>query len=87
MVSEKVTIVNPTGLHLRPAGLFCNTAVNFKCKITFQVRNVTANGKSVLSILGAQVKTGDTIEIVCEGEDEEEALRTMVELVKNKIGE
>lgn len=29
MVSEKVTIKNPTGLHLRPAGLFCRTAMQY----------------------------------------------------------
>ena len=34
MVSGNVTIKNPTGLHLRPAGLFCKTAMEFKSKIT-----------------------------------------------------
>ena len=33
MLSEKVIIKNPTGLHLRPAGLFCKTAMQFECKI------------------------------------------------------
>ena len=35
MVSKKVTIKNPTGLHLRPAGELCNTAMQFKANITF----------------------------------------------------
>ena len=35
MVSKKVTIKNPTGLHLRPAGELCKTAMQFKAKITF----------------------------------------------------
>ena len=34
MVSGKVRIKNPTGLHLRPAGLFCKTAMQFESKIT-----------------------------------------------------
>ena len=74
MVSGKVRIKNPTGLHLRPAGLFCRTAMQFESKIpvTQKSRNddVTANAKSVLSVLGACVKSGDEIEIVCEGKDE-----------------
>lgn len=37
MVSKKVVITNPTGLHLRPAGLFCQTALEFACKITFRI--------------------------------------------------
>lgn len=91
MVSDKVIIKNPTGLHLRPAGLFCKTAMQFGSKITVhkQARHeeVTANAKSVLSVLGACIKSGDEIEIVCEGSDEEEALEVMIQLVRDGLGE
>ena len=73
MVTQKTTIKNTTGLHLRPAGLFCKTAVQFKSKISFQYKDTTANAKSVLSVLGACIKRGDEIELICDGEDEEEA--------------
>ena len=72
MVSKKVTIKNPTGLHLRPAGELCKTAMQFKAKITFSFEGGTSNAKSVLSVLGACVKSGDEIELICEGEDEVE---------------
>ena len=35
MVSGKVTVKNPTGLHLRPAGTLCKQAMQFKSSITF----------------------------------------------------
>ena len=73
MVSGKVTVKNPTGLHLRPAGTLCKQAMQFKSSITFHYGDGnTANAKSVLSVLGACVKCGDEIEMFCEGEDEEE---------------
>ena len=87
MVSQKVVIKNPTGLHLRPAGIFCNTAVRFQSSITYRVRNTTANAKSVLSVLGSCVKAGDEIEIICSGPDEAEALEAMVLAAKNGLGE
>lgn len=88
MVSQKVKIINPTGLHLRPAGIFCQEAMNYISRITFRYGlDATANAKSVLSVLGACIKSGDEIEIVCEGEDEEEALRRLVTLVENGFGE
>lgn len=87
MVSKKVTIKNPTGLHLRPAGIFCNTAVQFDCKVTFQYGNTSANAKSVLSVLGACVKMGDEIVLTCEGKGEEEALAAMVKAVEDGLGE
>lgn len=91
MVSENVTIKNPTGLHLRPAGLFCKTAMDFESKITIYKRTkyeeITANAKSVLSVLGACIKSGDEIRIICEGKDEEKALSAMVKLVQDGLGE
>lgn len=87
MISKKVTIKNPTGLHLRPAGLFCKMALECESKITFRYRESEGNAKSVLSVLGACIKSGDTIEIVCEGKDESKALDAMVELVESGIGE
>lgn len=91
MVSHKVIIKNPTGLHLRPAGLFCKTAMQFGSKITVEKKtrseDVTANAKSVLSVLGACIKSSDEITIVCEGEDEEAALLEMVRIVEEGLGE
>ena len=87
MVTQKTTIKNPTGLHLRPAGLFCKTAVQFQSKITFQFKDITANAKSVLSVLGSCIKRGDEIELICEGDDEEEALEAMLKVIEDGLGE
>jgi phosphocarrier protein len=87
MVSAKVVIKNPTGLHLRPAGILCKEAMNFNSSVSFQFKNTTANAKSVLSVLGACVKSGDEIIFVCEGADEKEALATMVKAVEEGLGE
>ena len=81
-------INNPTGLHLRPAGIFCNTASNYKCKVMFEYDNMlNANAKSVLSVLGACIKSGDEIVLICDGEDEEEAMKAMVEAIESGLGE
>ncbi len=87
MVSQKVVVKNPSGLHLRPAGVLCKIAMTYKSAITFTFRENTANAKSVLSVLGACVKCGDEIEFVCQGEDEEEALKGLVEAVETGLGE
>ena len=88
MVSQKVRIKNPTGLHLRPAGVLCKSAIDYGSVITFKYggENI-ANAKSVLSVLGACIKSGDEIELICEGEDEEIALKEMVALIESGLGE
>ena len=88
MVSQKVLIKNPTGLHLRPAGILCKEAMQYKSLITFRFGDDnTANAKSVLSVLGACIKCGDEIEFVCEGEDEDKALEALVAVVVSGLGE
>lgn len=79
MLSYKVTVRNPSGLHLRPAGLLCGEAIKYKSSITFQYAGGTANAKSVLSVLGACVKS--------EGEDEQAAIDALVALIEGGLGE
>ncbi len=88
MVSQKVKIKNPTGLHLRPAGVLCKSAIEYSSVVTFKYggENI-ANAKSVLSVLGACIKSGDEIELICEGEDEEKALQEMIALIESGLGE
>ena len=69
------------------AGIFSNIANKFECRITFEYENSIANAKSVLSILGAGIKSGDEILLICEGEEEEKALKAMIEAVESGLGE
>ncbi len=87
MVSKKIKIINPAGLHLRPAGELCKTAMDFQASVTFKCGKTTANAKSVLSVLGACVKYGDEIELFCDGPDENEALGELSVLIENGFGE
>lgn len=87
MVSKKIIVKNVSGLHLRPTGLLCNEAMRYQSSIKFQFGNTLTNAKSVLSVLGACVKSGDEIEFICEGTDEEEALAAMISLVESGLGE
>lgn len=87
MIAQRVTVKNPTGLHLRPAGILCKEAMKYKSLITFTFKGGTANAKSVLSVLGACVKSGDEIELICEGIDEKEALSALVRAIESGLGE
>lgn len=87
MVKRKVVVKNPTGLHLRPAGILCNEAVKYKSKVYFKYGDNEANAKSVLSVLGACIKSGTELEFICEGEDEEAAIEGVIASVENGLGE
>ena len=85
MVTQKITVKNQTGLHLRPAGILCRTAMLYKSHISLTYGDTTANAKSVLSVLGAGIKAGDELENTCEGVDEQEAMEAMVKLFESGL--
>lgn len=85
MVKKEIVINNPMGLHLKAAGVLCNTAINYKSSIQFKHGGTTSNAKSVLSVLGACVKEGDTLEFICEGPDEAEALDAVIGVLSQGI--
>lgn len=87
MVSKKVTVNNITGLHMGPAGKFCDEAIKYvDTTIKFKYKeNYEANVKSMLSVLGAGIQSGQEIEIICDGVNEEEALKNLVALVERNF--
>lgn len=87
MIIKKVVINNPTGLHLRPAGILCNEAVKYKSRVYFKYGDNEANAKSVLSVLGACIKSGTELEFLFDGEDEEQAMAGVIGVIENGLGE
>jgi len=88
-VEATVKLLNKVGLHARPAVLFVQTANQFKSEITVTKKggDKQANAKSILDVLSLGAEYGDVITIRAQGGDQEEALKALVELVKNKFYE
>lgn len=87
MQKGKAVILNEKGLHLRPTRVLCDYALKYPCKINIKVREYDVSAKSMLGVLSARIKSGEEIEIVCEGDDEEEALNAILSLIMNKFHE
>lgn len=82
MVHREVQVKKPTGLHARPASLLVAQASKWKSKVTILFNNKTINAKSMLSLLGGGIRTGSLIVVVAEGEDEQEALAAVSDLIE-----
>ena len=87
MLSRKITIKNPSGLHLRPAGVLSQTAMKFKSDIVIEYGEKRIVAKSVLNVMAAGNKSGTEVNLIVEGEDEEEAMKTLVEAIESGLGE
>lgn len=90
MYSEETTIVNATGLHARPASLFCKTASGFSSNVTVKKAGSDGDGvsaKSMLALMTQGLSCGSKIIITADGDDEQEAVKALVQLVESGCGE
>ena len=87
MLSRKITIKNPSGMHLRPAGVLSQTAMKFKSDIIIEYGEKKIVAKSVLNVMAAGIKAGTEVNLIVDGEDEEEAMNTLVEAIESGLGE
>ena len=91
MVSKKVKIINPSGLHLRTATVLSNSVLKYNARLQFAYEKNNVKGvvnlKIILNIVAAGVVQGQEIVITSEGPDEEEALAVAVAAIENGLGE
>ena len=90
MYSKTTNIINPTGIHARPAADFVGAAGKFKSNITIQKVGSTrgpANAKSIIFVLSQGLTKGSVVEIAADGEDEVAAVDTLIALVDSGFGE
>lgn len=87
MVSAKTKIINPMGMHMRPAQLFIKELTPYQCDVSILFGDKQINGKSIMNLMAACLKQGSEIEIQCDGPDEQAALDAAVKLIEAGLGE
>ena len=90
MIQETVEIVNELGLHARAASKFVNAATAFQSLVKLSRADKPGDevdGKSILGVLLLAASIGTMIVIRTEGEDEQDAMDTLKELVAQGFGE
>lgn len=87
MVTARVKVINPQGLHMRPAHVFVGGVKAFSSDVTIVFGGKTVNAKSIMQVMLAGIKQGAEIELRCEGADEEAALAEAVRLIESGLGE
>ena len=84
MISKIFKIKNKLGIHARPAAEFVKTASRFSSDINVAKNDNRVNGKSIMGILMLEAAHGTEIEVEIDGQDEEEAMEAMTDLIENR---
>jgi phosphocarrier protein HPr len=74
MISKEYIIIDPHGMHARPATALIKLARQYKSSFSLRKEEKLIQMKSMLNILSIAAKCGDTISLIIDGEDESEAV-------------
>lgn len=83
----EVTIVNKYGLHARPAAEFVKLANRFASEVFIRKDDVEVSGKSIMGVMMLAAECGSTVAIRADGDDAQDAVVALAELVRNRFGE
>lgn len=84
MIIKELAVKNRLGLHARSAALVVQVNQKFESNIVFEANGCKVNAKSIMGIIMLAVNGGGRIKIYIEGKDEEQAIKTISELLENK---
>jgi phosphocarrier protein HPr len=79
-----VVVIDPVGLHARPATVAVNAASKFKCDVKVAYKGRSVNMKSIMGVMSVGIPTQSEITITCEGEDEEEAITSIENILREQ---
>ena len=87
MAQQEFTIENKLGIHARPAAQFVKLASKFACDIQVEKDGEEVDGKSIMGLMMLAAGHGSVIQISAEGDDAEQAVQTLGELISKKFEE
>ncbi|MQT43757.1 MULTISPECIES: glucose PTS transporter subunit IIA, partial [unclassified Pseudomonas] len=87
LFSLAIALPNPNGLHARPAAVFAQAAKGFAATIELHKHEQRINAKSLVAIMTLQTSHGDVVQISATGEDAEQAIRVLSDLLVAGCGE
>jgi len=84
MVKEVMKLEFKNGLEARPAALFVQIASKYESHISIVVNEKQVNAKSIMGMMSLGAIKGQNIEIIADGEDEEEAVAALLRFLTNQ---
>ena len=81
VIERDARIVNPLGMHARPAAEFVKVASKYRCAVQVGKDGLTVNGKSIMGVMMLAAEQGSSMQIRTDGEDAVEAMEALLAVV------
>jgi phosphocarrier protein HPr len=87
MLIEKIEIINSLGLHARPAAQIVKITSRHDCDVFITKDDMEVNAKSIMGVMMLAAEQGSVITVKCSGEDENQCMNEIRNLIANKFFE
>ena len=87
MIEKQLTIINKLGLHARAAAKLVSTSSSFTSNIQIGKGDQWVNAKSIMGVMMLAASQGTALVIRAEGDDADEAVTALEELINKRFGE
>ena len=87
MLEREIEITNKLGLHARAAAKLVKVAGSFTSSIEIEKQDQRVNAKSIMSVMMLAASRGNTVKLFVEGDDQTDAMTSVIDLIENKFGE
>lgn len=84
MIEKTYKVIAETGIHARPATLLVQTAGKFESEITLEYKGKKVNLKSIMGVMSLGIGKDAEIKIIVEGSDEENAIKSLEEVMQKE---
>jgi phosphocarrier protein len=87
VITRDVTIVNPLGLHARPAAQLVKLASGFAAHLEIEKDGMAINAKSIMGVMMLAAEQGSSVTVKAEGADADAAVEAIAALITTGFGE
>jgi phosphocarrier protein len=87
MIQQPITIINKLGLHARASAKLTKLAGSFPCQVWLSKGDRRVNAKSIMGVMMLAAGLGSEVLIETDGEQEEQAMQALVDLINDRFAE
>ena len=87
MIKTSINISNKLGLHARASAKLTKLASSYPCQVHISRHERRVNAKSIMGVMMLAAGLGSTVELECDGDREDDAMKALVALINDKFGE
>ena len=87
MIQQELEIINKLGLHARAAAKLVKLSSSFSSSIDIEKEGQRVNSKSIMGVMMLAASHGSKVTVFADGDDEQEALAAIVDLINRRFDE